>query len=219
MSRAFATIANGGERVDGSLLGNRPRVIEQVEHVRSGKRQVEPPVDRQVLTQAEAAKLTSILEDVVSSGTGRRAQIPGAAVAGKTGTTDNYGDAWFVGYTPKLVAAVWVGYPDELRPMETEFGGEPVAGGTLPAMIWKEFQTQALGAPGGERRPVRGRLLHPGDVEADRQPRRVEARQRLLPEHPARRLLRGPWADAVRGLQAERGARAARRRLVARVRP
>ena len=58
---------------------------------------------------------------------------------GKTGTTDNYGDAWFVGYTPELVVAVWVGYPDALTPMLTEFNGEPVAGGTLPAMIWKEF--------------------------------------------------------------------------------
>ena len=60
-------------------------------------------------------------------------------VAGKTGTTDNYGDAWFVGYTPDLVVAVWVGYPDALRPMTTEFGGEPVTGGTLPALIWKQF--------------------------------------------------------------------------------
>jgi membrane peptidoglycan carboxypeptidase len=64
-------------------------------------------------------------------------------VAGKTGTTDNYGDAWFVGYTPELVTAVWVGYPNELRPMTNEFGGEPVAGGTLPAQIWKEFTTSA----------------------------------------------------------------------------
>jgi membrane peptidoglycan carboxypeptidase len=65
-------------------------------------------------------------------------------VAGKTGTTDNYGDAWFVGYTPELVTAVWVGYPNELRPMTTEFGGEPVAGGTLPALIWKQFTTAVL---------------------------------------------------------------------------
>jgi hypothetical protein len=65
-------------------------------------------------------------------------------VAGKTGTTDDYGDAWFVGYTPELAVAVWVGYPDALRPMETEFHGEAVAGGTLPAEIWKAFMTRAL---------------------------------------------------------------------------
>ena len=55
--------------------------------------------------------MTSILEDVVADGTGKRAALPGRAEAGKTGTTDNYGDAWFVGYTPELVVAVWVGYP------------------------------------------------------------------------------------------------------------
>jgi len=80
----------------------------------------------------------------VQSGTGTRAAIPGRAVAGKTGTTDNYGDAWFVGYTPQLAVAVWVGYPDRLRPMRTEFAGKPVTGGTLPAQIWKRYTAAAL---------------------------------------------------------------------------
>jgi membrane peptidoglycan carboxypeptidase len=97
-----------------------------------------------VLSPAEAETLTGILTKVVQQGTGRRAQLPGRAVAGKTGTTDNYGDAWFVGYTPELAVAVWVGYPNELRSMETEFEGEPVSGGTLPALIWKQFMTRAL---------------------------------------------------------------------------
>ena len=73
----------------------------------------------------------------------RAAQIPGVMVAGKTGTTENYGDAWFVGWTKEYTVAVWVGYPDEFKPMETEFQGEPVAGGTFPAGIWKTFM-QAL---------------------------------------------------------------------------
>jgi hypothetical protein len=64
--------------------------------------------------------------------------------AGKTGTTENYGDAWFVGYTPQLVAAVWVGYPTRLRPMLTEYHGDPVAGGTYPALIWKTFMERSL---------------------------------------------------------------------------
>jgi hypothetical protein len=68
----------------------------------------------------------------------------GRAVAGKTGTTENYGDAWFVGYTPQLITAVWVGYPTTLRPMLTEYHGQPVAGGTYPALIWKSFMEQAL---------------------------------------------------------------------------
>jgi penicillin-binding protein 1A len=65
-------------------------------------------------------------------------------IAGKTGTTENYGDAWFVGFTDKLTVAVWVGYPDTIRSMKTEFRGGPVAGGTFPAAIWHDFMTQAL---------------------------------------------------------------------------
>jgi membrane peptidoglycan carboxypeptidase len=139
MARAYATIANDGRRVDGAILGDRPRVVERVERIRSGKIEENTPQPTRVLEEGQAEVLTGILGDVVRFGTGRRAAIPGVGVAGKTGTTDNYGDAWFVGYTPDLVVAVWVGYPDKLRPMLTEFGGEPVTGGTLPAQIWKRF--------------------------------------------------------------------------------
>ncbi len=139
MARAYATIANEGRRVDSSLFGDKPRVIERVERQRAGRTDENPPLPTQVLEPGQAEVLTDILEDVIRSGTGRRAYVSGKSVAGKTGTTDNYGDAWFVGYTPELAVAVWVGYPDRLRPMRTEFGGEPVAGGTLPALIWREF--------------------------------------------------------------------------------
>jgi penicillin-binding protein 1A len=142
MARAYATIANEGRRVDGSAFGNRPRVVETVERFRASRVEVNAPVPKQVLDEGQAELLTDILVDVVRSGTGKRAAIAGHEVAGKTGTTDNYGDAWFVGYTPELVVAVWVGYPDALRPMLTEFNGEEVAGGTLPAMIWKAFVEQ-----------------------------------------------------------------------------
>ena len=150
MTRAYATFANGGQRIDGSLLGDRPRVIDTVEFARDGQTRENRPVEREVLTESEAGLLTSILEDVVVSGTGRRAALGDRPAAGKTGTTDNYGDAWFVGYTPQLAVAVWVGYPDALKPMLTEFGGKPVAGGTLPAQIWKEFMTRALRQQGEE---------------------------------------------------------------------
>ena len=139
MARAYATIANGGRRVDGSVFGDTPRVVERVERVRSGRIEENVPQPTEVTEPGEAELLTSMLQDVVRVGTGQRAAVPGVEVAGKTGTTDNYGDAWFVGYTPELVVAVWVGYPDRLRPMTSEFGGEPVTGGTLPAQIWKEF--------------------------------------------------------------------------------
>jgi penicillin-binding protein 1A len=144
MTRAYSTIANDGKRVDGSLMGDLPRVVASVTSRRNGKVKQNEPVAKPVLPPAEAETLTSILEDVVKQGTGRRAELYGREVAGKTGTTDDYGDAWFVGYTPELAVAVWVGYPDALRPMLTEFHGEPVAGGTLPAEIWKAFMTRAL---------------------------------------------------------------------------
>ena len=77
-------------------------------------------------------------------GTGKRAYLPNRPMAGKTGTTENYGDAWFVGYTPQLAVAVWVGYPTTLKPMLTEFHGDAVTGGSFPALIWKSFVEKAL---------------------------------------------------------------------------
>ena len=144
MTRAYATIANDGQRIDGSITGDRPRVVRTVKQRRTGEVRQNEPVREPVLSKSEAVTITSILEQVVEQGTGRRADLADRTAAGKTGTTDDYGDAWFVGYTPELVVAVWVGYPNELRPMETEFNGEPVSGGTLPALIWKAFMTKAL---------------------------------------------------------------------------
>ena len=139
MARAFSAFANGGKRIDGSITKNHPRAIVSVD----GK--ANAPVPHQALPPNDAAILTSILERVVTGGTGVRAQLrDGRPVAGKTGTTENYGDAWFVGYTPQLAAAVWVGYPDRLRPMLTEYNGGPVAGGTFPALIWKAFMEKTL---------------------------------------------------------------------------
>ena len=75
-------------------------------------------VANRAISPTTAKVINSILQTVVTQGTGKRAQLAdGRQVAGKTGTTENYGDAWFVGYTPQLVTAVWVGYPDKLRPM------------------------------------------------------------------------------------------------------
>ncbi len=142
MARAFSTFANGGKRTDGSLLGNLPRTVLAV---RDGKKLFDnKPVNRQVLDPNQNAILTSILQQVVQFGTGKRAALTDRAVAGKTGTTENYGDAWFVGYTPQLAVAVWVGYPDRLQPMLHEFGGDPVAGGTYPALIFHTFMKDAM---------------------------------------------------------------------------
>jgi penicillin-binding protein 1A len=144
MARAYATFANGGYRVDGKVFGNMPRVVTDIDDVDGKTVYANAPVRKQVLSSADDELLTQMLEGVVASGTGRAAALPGYTVAGKTGTTENYGDAWFVGYTPQLVAAVWVGYPDKLTPMTSEYHGGPVAGGTFPAQIWKSFMQEAL---------------------------------------------------------------------------
>ncbi len=139
MARAFSAFANGGRRIDGSIFGNQPRSV-----VRIGGDD-NRPIARQVIGENTASIVTSLLQRVIKGGTGHAAALPdGRPAAGKTGTTENYGDAWFVGYTPQLVAAVWVGYPNGLRPMLTEFHGDAVAGGTFPARIWKSFMERAL---------------------------------------------------------------------------
>ena len=110
MARAFSTFANGGMRIDGSIFGNRPRAVVKVNAKEN------EPLPRPVLSEDKTALLNSILQKVVTQGTGRRAALPDRPVAGKTGTTENYGDAWFVGYTPQLAVAVWVGYPEGTAP-------------------------------------------------------------------------------------------------------
>jgi penicillin-binding protein 1A len=144
MARAFSTFANEGRRIDGSVFGNRPRAIARVRDSQGKMAADNKPVNRAVLSRDHAALLTSILEEVIQSGTGKRARLADRTAAGKTGTTENYGDAWFVGYTPQLATAVWVGYPNKLVPMLTEYGGDAVAGGTFPAEIWRVFTQLAL---------------------------------------------------------------------------
>ena len=73
---------------------------------------------------------------MVTSGTGVQANIGDPYQWGKTGTTENNGDAWFCGATEEVTACVWVGYADTTTPMLTEFAGGPVDGGTFPALIW-----------------------------------------------------------------------------------
>jgi penicillin-binding protein 1A len=142
MARAFSSFANGGRRIDGSLFGNRPRAIVSV--AKDGERKQNKVVPRRAIDPEKAKLINQILQRVVTSGTGRKAALSDRPAAGKTGTTENYGDAWFVGYTPQLAVAVWVGYANELIPMLTEYEDDPVAGGTFPALIWKTFMEDTL---------------------------------------------------------------------------
>src|SRR4051794_7446310 len=142
MAYAYSTLANDGERVWGSMgpSSRSPVAIEKVLDSNGDTRDVNHVRKTRTIPYDVAQSAKGILAQVVSNGTGKAAQIPEFA-AGKTGTTENYGDAWFVGFNKDLTVAVWVGYPDKLRPMLTEYHGGPVAGGTFPAEIWHDFMT------------------------------------------------------------------------------
>jgi penicillin-binding protein 1A len=102
------------------------------------------PITRErVVPETTARTVNGVLQQVVNRGTGVNARI-GRPVAGKTGTSDGWADAWFVGYTPELVTAVWVGFPPEeieMRPPRTRI---TVTGGSWPAQIWQRFAGTAL---------------------------------------------------------------------------
>ncbi|HTR88524.1 MAG TPA: transglycosylase domain-containing protein [Solirubrobacteraceae bacterium] len=149
MAHAYETIAHDGRRVSGTLAEDwAPVGIQEVASPYSAlpdgsHRDVNQVKSRYVLPPSIASTETSVLETVLQYGTARSAAL-GQFAAGKTGTTSNYGDAWFVGWDSKYTVAVWVGYPNKLIPMTTQYDGGPVLGGTFPALIWHNFMTSAL---------------------------------------------------------------------------
>jgi len=141
MANAYATLASGGMR-------NKPIAILRVKFPDGEVEELGKPKRERVLSDAQAYEVTKILKQNVTGGTGRAANI-GCPSAGKTGTTDNFNDAWYDGFTPYLATAVWVGYPDALREMRSVHGIS-VAGGTFPAQIWKKFMDVAKGSNCGD---------------------------------------------------------------------
>jgi penicillin-binding protein 1A len=151
MAHAYETIADGGQRVYSPGLGapnEGPIGIAQIQcpdiKCRDKRDLYATPHYRRVIPASVAAVIHEMLQGVVGHGTGTSAAIAGVDVAGKTGTTSDYGDAWFVGWTPQITTAVWVGFPNKLVPMTTLYNGQPVEGGTFPANIWHDFMVQAL---------------------------------------------------------------------------
>jgi penicillin-binding protein 1A len=149
MAHAYETIAHDGRRVSGTL-GERgaPVGIQEVDagsHTLpdGSHRDVNQVRTTPVLPPGVATTETSMLETVLQYGTARAASL-GQFAAGKTGTTSNYGDAWFIGWDDRYTVAVWVGYPNKLIPMTTQFDGTPVLGGTYPALIWHNFMVSAM---------------------------------------------------------------------------
>lgn len=153
LTSAFSVFANGGERVKpifirkiatmkGEVLEEDDpyRVAEEGEEDEEETPETVPPPPRKerVLSPQVAFLMTHLLEGVVQHGTGQGAKVLGRPVAGKTGTSSDYTDAWFVGYTPSLLAGVWVGFDDKTSLGKNETG----ARAALP--IWVQFMASAL---------------------------------------------------------------------------
>jgi penicillin-binding protein 1A len=138
MASVYATLAAGG-------VYSKPLAIRRVVF-RGGKvgGGWDEPQRTRVVPDWVAATVTRVLEENMLHGTGVGAHVPGRADAGKTGTTDDYADAWFCGYTPSLEATVWIGYPKGEIPM-LDVHGAVVSGPTLPATTWRLFMERALG--------------------------------------------------------------------------
>ncbi|MCT7373441.1 transglycosylase domain-containing protein [Chelativorans salis] len=139
----YGVFANGG------YAGTRHGILQLTTH--SGKVVYDfardAPAPRRVLSEKAVSAMNSILVQVPERGTGRRAALAGVRSAGKTGTTQSYRDAWYVGYTGNYVAAVWLGN-DDYRPSRR------MTGGSLPAMVWQRFMTYAH--QNTELRPIPG---------------------------------------------------------------
>lgn len=130
ITRAYGSFMTGGTRVD-------PYLIQKIETSRGEVLYERPEYDRpRVYSRENAETMTAMMADVVRSGTGRAAAIQGWPVAGKTGTSQSFRDAWFVGYSAELVAGVWTGNDDD-----TAMKG--VTGGGLPARVWADLMTAA----------------------------------------------------------------------------
>lgn len=150
LSEAYAAIATSGahapaaaiERIrdsDGNVIYERPRVADQA------------------VESAAASTVRSMLEEVVSSGTGKGAALPERASFGKTGTSQDRADAWFAGAVPQLAAVVWVGHPDSREPMPN------ATGGSTAAPIWRDVMTAALaGDPPAAFEPTTEPVDNPG---------------------------------------------------------
>jgi penicillin-binding protein 1A len=135
LTDAYATLASGG-------IHRKPVAIARVEFPNGHVERPERPQPRRVLSPAVAWEVTRLLHDNITEGTGTAAYTGCGGQAGKTGTTDEYTDAWFSGYQPNLATAVWVGYPESNDVSMYSVHGRTVFGGTFPAEIWHSLYSE-----------------------------------------------------------------------------
>jgi penicillin-binding protein 1A len=137
LADSYLTFARDGEQVD-------PWAIARVEDADGDVVfEAEEPFADRAVAEGPARAVTHALRRVLADGTGTAAALD-RPVAGKTGTTQDNGDAWFVGYTPDYAAAVWLGHPEGSGTPMSDVRGGPVTGGGLPAEIWRLFMERAL---------------------------------------------------------------------------
>jgi penicillin-binding protein 1A len=140
-TNAYATIASAGIR-------HRPIAIRKVVFPDGRTDDLGKPRGVRAFKDGTTYKATQILQKNIQEGTGTAADV-GCPAGGKTGTTDSFSDAWFVGFTPRLTTGVWVGYPNQ-RVSMTNVHGIEVAGGTFPARIWHDYMETAKGSYCGD---------------------------------------------------------------------
>lgn len=165
MASAYGTFANRGVRV--APIGIL-RVLDSEGNVLIDN---QAPVGRTVVNQVVADNISDVLSGVVSGGTGKRAAVNGHVIAGKTGTAQAYRAAWFVGYTPDLVTAVWMGHADGLASLTGINGVGRVTGGSHPAIAFSQFMGYALRGVEPKQFPT------PGEIEAVERSEEVVARR------------------------------------------
>jgi membrane peptidoglycan carboxypeptidase len=157
MAAAYATIANDG-------VYHAPRFVEKVLDRKGDVVFEGTDRGRRVVSVQTARVATQVLRRVVEGGTGTRARLSGRQVAGKTGTSQNWENAWFVGYTPQLATAVWMGSPEGNIRMSVSPCGN-VTGGCIPSMIWNAYMSRALEGtepvpfPVPTAKPARGKFI------------------------------------------------------------
>lgn len=133
----YASFANGGIKAEPYAL---LEVFSSTGELLYSRQRDEPPAER-IWRPETAEQMNQMLAGVVTGGTGRAAQLDFTHAAGKTGTSSSYRDAWFMGYTGKLVTGVWVGR-DDFRPVYRS-GGRGITGGSVPATIWQAYMSVA----------------------------------------------------------------------------
>ena len=157
MAAAYSSIAARGELLE-------PTMLLEVTDTAGTFTDRTSPARRAVFSSDIADAVTEVLVDAVEQGTGGAARVDGVPIAGKTGTSQEYRDAWFVGFSPRFTAAVWLGHPTDGRPMTDTLGLPAITGGTIPAALFSQVVTELhLGGPVGSF----GAAVEPGTDDTE----------------------------------------------------